>query len=1059
MLPVLQVRLLGNLQLQYAGQTLTAISSPRVQTLLAYLILQNSRPVSRQQLAALFWPETSEAQARTNLRNLIHQLRQVLPCFDDFIQVDLHSLCWRKESTYFLDVEAFESCFSVKAGQSLQQEMLERAIQIYTGDLLPECYDDWIEPLRARLRQAYLYALEALAAMTEEARDFPTALAYARRLVDGDPLHAVANCMLVRLYALAGDRVTACKAYQSYARLLWQELKIEPDAELQELFHLLQSPHQFPKSYRESTPLIGRKTEWHEMLSAWKKATAGHVQVLLITGEAGIGKTRLVEEFVHWADLQGILTSTACCYPAEGNLPYAPVVSWLRARPLPHLEKIWLTEISRLLPEIQQTHSGQPKPENLHEGWQRQHLFDALVHAFIDRMNAQLLVIEDIHWCDQDTLEWLHYLLRSTPTAPLLVIATVRSGQVLADHPIHHLQATWRSAEKFTELEIKPLNEVETTQLANCIHQQVSMEKLNAEEIHQIYQEAEGNPLFTVERVRLGATQSCSDPLRENWPVVSDRVRSVLLERISQVSAETRETIYLAATIGREFNLGVLRAASKEGEENLVRSLDELMQRHLIRETTAETYDFTHDLLRQAALTGISMAHRRLLHRKVAEAYLQLNQSEPYPRDAEIACHYELASMNLQAIHHYRLAAETAASSFANADAIRYVGRAIDVAEGSGLGTARSISTEEYAYLQEREGELLALEGKYPQAQRCFEQALAQPFPASRKWRAEVYQKICDSLTAQYKHALAHAALDQSERTLNFDEEGGSLEDLQEWLQIQLARIQLYYWEGNPEKMEAIIHWIEPDIEARGRIDQQTTLLSLQYMARQRRERYRLSAETVEIGRRRLELAEKYSGAFDQARARFQYGFGLLWRGDLVAAKEWLTRSLEATSRIGARIWQVRSLAYLSIANRKLGNLSEVEEQGWQLLALCQGIGDQTYYGMGLANLGWLAWRRGDTERAKALCEEGNRVWEKSGSNVFHCLTYWVLLAIAVAQRDLQQAADFARVLLDSNPFYQPVPAPAAELLWQALSVSGDESTALERFKQALEEARIAREL
>jgi DNA-binding SARP family transcriptional activator len=1056
MFPVLQVQLLGNFQLQYEGQTLTAISSQRIQTLLAYVILQRCKPVSRQQVAALFWPDTSEAQARTNLRNLIHQLRQVFPCFDDFIQVDTSSLMWRKGSSYILDVDSFENCFPGKAGQPLQQDMLEQALRIYSGDLLPDCYDDWIEPIRACLRRMYLSALGDLATMAEEARDFPTALTYARRLVAVDPLLAAANCQLIRLHMLVGDRVAACKAYQSYARLLWQELKLEPEAELQDVFHLIQSSCAPPTSFRNSTPLVGRKNEWHEILTAWKSATAGHVQVLLITGEAGIGKTRLVEELVHWADLQGILTATAFCYPAEGNLPFAPIVSWLRTRPLPHLEKVWLTEIARLLPEIRQNHSGQPKSENLHEGWQRQHLFDALAHAFMDRKQAQILVIEDIHWCDQDTLDWLHYLMRFTPKAPLLIIATVRNGEVLADHPVHHLQATLRSDVKFMELRIKPLNEGETAQLANCIHQQISTQNLSTEEMQQIYQEAEGNPLFTVEMVRLGATKPCAEPSHENGLLVSDRVQSLLLERIGQVSVETREIVCLAATIGREFNLDVLRIASQESDESIVSSIDELLQRCIIREITPEIYDFTHDLLRQAAFTGMSMAHLRLLHRRVAEAYQQLNQAELHPRNAEIASHYELAGMPVQACRHYGLAAETAAHTFANADAIRYFGRAVEMAEGCGTGV---ISSEEYAHLLERQGDVLALVGKVQQAQNCFERALAQPFPASGIWRAGIYQKICDSLVPQYKHALAHAALDQSEKALGPGEKRGSLEEVQEWLQIQLSRIQLYYWEGRPEEMEGIIQKIRSDIEALGRMDQQTTLLSLQYMARQRRERYRLSAETVGIGRRRLELAEKYSGPFDQARAKFQYGFGLLWYGDLIAARDWLALSLEATSRIGARIWQVRSLAYLSITDRKLGNLAEVDGESRQLLDLCHDIGDQTYYGMGLANLGWLAWRMGDWERAITLCREGNQVWEKSGSNVFHCLTYWVLLAIAVAQHDLHQAAECARVLLDPNPFYQPVPVPTAKLLQQAISAYEDENIALEGFKQALEEARAAREL
>ncbi len=616
-------------------------------------------------------------------------------------------------------------------------------------------------------------------------------------------------------------------------------------------------------------PLIGRKAEWYQLLSLWQNASAGQSQLVFISGDAGIGKTRLVEELENWALCQGILTSAAFCYPAEGNLPYAPVVSWLRAQAFPKLEKTWVAEIGRLLPEVQQNIPGLPRVEPLHEAWQRQRLFEALARALLAWQQPLLLVLEDIHWADQDTLEWLHYLLRFAPKAPILIVATMRSGEIAIDHPLAALQATLRSEGRCIELKLRPLSEDESVQLTGCAMLESSGQTLSAEKAGGFCREAEGNPLFLIEFVRLGRTLPGLHADREDPLVDSERIQSVLSRRISQLNSATREMTALAATIGRAFSLDVLRQASGESDEKIVEDIDELIHRHFIQEIAPDAYDFTHDLLRQAAFSQLSTAHRRLLHRKVAEAYQRLDQALLYPREAEIASHYERAGLLLQAIQHYRLAAESAAGIFANADAQSHLQRAIELAETIGVGETTGFSPAEFAMLLERMGDILALDGKYSQAQVCFEHALAQPFSPSGAWRSQIYRKISDALVLQYQHGLAYIALDQAELALQFSNMSSDIPERLEWLQIQLARTQLFYWDNHPDQMETIIQQIGPTIEVVGSLDQQNTLLSLQYQLKLRQERYRLSEETVAIGRHRLELTEKLSDPFELAVAQF----------------------------------------------------------------------------------------------------------------------------------------------------------------------------------------------
>jgi DNA-binding SARP family transcriptional activator len=1062
----LQVQLLGGFSLSINGTPLTTFKTPRLQALLAFLILNHGKPQFRYQIAYTFWPESSEAQARTNLRNLIHLLRQALPESDQFIAFETQTMHWRENSPYTLDVKEFEKLLVLKPGIPPRKEVIDRAVRLYQGDLLPSCYDDWIIAERERLRQAYLAALESLAEMAENSREYLAALEYTRRLLQAEPLHTNSNRQLIRLYSLSNNHPAAIQAYQAYARLLKRELGIQPDQETQALADYLirqtEEAH-IPPIPNAWTTLVGRQAEWRRLLNVWQFAATGNPQALFVKGEAGIGKTRLVEELVQWASRLGIHTAVAHCYPAEGSLPYAPAVDWLKSHPLPRLEDVWLVELSRLMPEILQAHPKLTPPPALNEAWQRQRLFEALARAILGSRRKMLLVIEDIHWCDQDTLEWLHYLLRFDAHVPVLIVATERSEEIVdPDHPVETLQTALRAFDKYTEIELKPLNQADSFKLAALVAEKITNQSLHHDFTEYIYRETEGNPLFVVELIQVGQTLSLqeSPSVEQEGPI--GRVQAMLKRRISQVSSATRELTSLAATIGREFPLDVLRQTSEESEENIVKALDELLHRRIIREISPETYDFTHDKLRQAVFSGLSTAHRRLLHRKVAEAYLRLDESSPRPRNAEIASHYEHAGLFLRAIEQYQLAAEYAARIFANVEAQHYLQRAIDLAETLGVGQTNGLPVSVYAKLLERSGSLLLLNGQYLQAQEAFEQALAQPFSASRLWRSQVYRNISTIMLQQNDHSQAHAALDQAEQSLGDLPGGGTLQERQEWLQVQIERGLLYYWTIQPDQIEKIVREIMPIVEGDGRMDQRIELVRIQLFARYRRERWRLSSGTLELARRGLELAETLADPYYLAWMQFQLGFTLLWYGDLPAAREWIGKSYDQANRIGARLLEVRSLAYLAITSRKLGEMELLRQQAYKLVEMASNMGEHSYHGVGIACLGWLAWKDGDITQAEKLCHSAEKAWDQYATGfAMKWLGNWVLLAISVSRRQAQEAERWGNALLDPSPKLQPIAEPMASLLRQGLSAcqAKDEQAAFQFFNQALGAAKMAGDL
>jgi len=200
----LVVRLLGNLQIM-RGPTLIELDAARQQSLLAYLILNRGTPQPRQHLAFMLWPDSPESQARTNLRNLLHKLSLHLPDLDDLIQKTGQSLVWRLDAPVILDIAELEAVLA--ADCTLDQ--LERACQLYRGNLLPSCYDDWIGPERERLHAAFERFLEKGVDRLESQQDYRNSLRFVERLLQLDPVQESHHRRLMTLHALVGDRSSA----------------------------------------------------------------------------------------------------------------------------------------------------------------------------------------------------------------------------------------------------------------------------------------------------------------------------------------------------------------------------------------------------------------------------------------------------------------------------------------------------------------------------------------------------------------------------------------------------------------------------------------------------------------------------------------------------------------------------------------------------------------------------------------------------------------------------------------------------------------------------------
>jgi DNA-binding SARP family transcriptional activator len=654
---VLRVRLLGELDLRFGSRPLPALESGRAETLLAFLLLNRDAAQPRQRLAFLLWPDSTEAQARTNLRHVLHNLRRALPELDRYLEITPRTLRWQPGTPLRLDVAEFEQ--AVASGDD------ERAVAAYGGDLLEGNYDEWLLEHRDRLRELHLEALDRLATRLARRREYAQAIHYAERLVRHDPLREDTYRLLMQLHDGRGDRARALRAYHACAAALDRELGIVPSRATRELYEaLLPGDAQAPEPTQFAGALVGRAAERERLIELWRDAERGRSRLVLITGEPGIGKTRLLEDLSSWCTQRGAVIAFARSYAAEGKLALGPVTEWLRSDALAsrrgRLDAGTLAELARLLPEL-----GPAAAEPLPEEERRRRLFGAVERAIRASGGPVLLVADDLHWADDETLQFLHYLLRGAADAQMLIGAAARHEDVDA---LAGLLTSLRMADRVSEIELDRLSREETGVLAD----RLADRRLETEEMDRLFAETDGNPLFVLEALRAGWT--------DGRVALPPRVHAVIEFRLAQLSGPANRLAGVAATVGREFTSDLLVEASELDERELVHALDELWRRRVIADRGPDAYDFTHDKLREVAYQALSPMRRRRTHLLVARALAAKPGSDP----AQVAVHYDRAGAGEQAADWYRRAAAAEQLRGAGDNGVRHLERALAlVSEGS----------------------------------------------------------------------------------------------------------------------------------------------------------------------------------------------------------------------------------------------------------------------------------------------------------------------------------------------------------------------------------------
>jgi predicted ATPase len=905
---------LGQPRIKRDGRTIETDTRKAV-ALLAYLSVSGEFQ-SRDTLAALLWSEMDDERARAALRRTLSSLRAAVGGEALYVTRDGLSL---NADNVWCDVVEFELAITA-TGRHVHiaspcpdcLPVMEAAVNLYRDHFLSGFslrdsaeFDDWQAATTEQLRRSYSAALAWLVEAHSLTGEFEKAIDLARRWLAVDSMREEAHRWLMRLYAWSGVRDAALRQYREAVGILDEELGVGPLPETTALYEEIQEGRLAPPVVQsrptpaESAPptvadhpavplpLIGRATAWEALRGAYADvATSGRLAA--VTGEAGIGKTRLVEAFLEEARRLGATTVEVACYEGESNLAYAPIAAAIRAlhgHPgaagrLAAIPAHWLGEVVRLVPELG---GAAPAPSIETGGPGAQTRFYAGISDALCRLLGGdvpgVLFLDDAQWADDASLDLLAYLARRLDELTVLLIvswgdAAGGNGEATALR-LRRLIAEAQRAGTGRLIELARWRPSDVLELVSADER---LRPRAAEIADRLYRETEGLPYFVVEYL------AALDGATDNW-TIPQTVRDLLAGRLAGVAGTAQQLLQTAAAIGRSFDYTTLWEVSGRSEEEVVMGLEKLLAGGLIRElggalSDGESveraaddvyYDFAHQQMRALVYESTHLARRRLLHRRIAAA-LQTRARGPAGEASAslIGHHYRLGGQDAVAADSYRRAGDHARAVYAHREALDH------------YRTALALGHSEAGDLHEAAGDLHTLLGEYGAALQAYESAAAQAREAD---------------LGRIEHKLGQVY----ERRGNWELAESHF----------CAALDRYRAAGEPSELARL------NVD-RSRVAYRSGDLSLA----------RTLAEAA------LALAEAAADPTAEAQARNTLGILARHEGDSDAAREQLERSLalaEARDVTAARVAALNNLARLHESEGRTGEALALLEQAIDL--------------------------------------------------------------------------------------------------------------------------------
>ena len=882
----------------------------------------------------------------------------------------------------------------------------------------------------------------------EAAGQAPAALQAALSLIERDPLREDAHRLVMRVYARQGRRNAALEQYARCRDFVQAELGVEPTTETNELYQSILTgrfavqPLPVPVSAAEPpalsisvaghnplelaapSVLVGRDGELTLLYQRWQQARSGRSQLVLLYGETGVGKTRLVETFADQLRSRGAAVLWGRCYEFERRLPFQPIADALTAvlsrmsgAELAHLPDWVNAALARLLPlvveklprlaeyagaEIEQGHGP---------------LFNGVTHFFsaLSARSPLLLIVEDLHWASESTLELLHHLVRHLAGQPVLFVGTVRHEALEPGHALWSLQQHLQGEQLAQSYRLERLSSEAVTALIEKMSGAGERIRPLAE---WLYAETEGNPFFLVEIVKAffetgvlsvvdGVWRGDFDRIRHRELALPATIRDTVEARVRRLKPDSQEALRWASVLGREFDFDLLSAVWQHGqdEETTLGVLDDLLRYRLIAEgaaTTDRDYVFTHHKIQEVVYADIPVRRQQFMHARAAASIEALYDTHLDAFAGELAFHCEQGRQIDKAITYLRLAGEQAAAQFANSEAIDYFSCALtltpetDRAGRYGLVLARERICDIQGARDAQAQDLAALEE--------LAQVLSDDHRAEVALRRANYAEATGDYSAAIEAAQAAVTLVQNAKNTRIEAVG--------YLQQGRALLRRGDYVAAQARLEQALILARSAHLSKVEADSLRSLGIISYNQSQFGEAKAHYEQALNIyraiGERRNEsgtlnnLGLVLSSMGDPDRARLHYeqalrifqetgdrrGEGIVFnnlgiiarrQGDIAGARAYYEGSLDIRREIGDRRGEGIALSNLGTVARSLGEYDRATDYHEQALRIHREVGDRTGEGQVLLESGIDAAHQGHYREARTCYEQCQEICLETG--------------------------------------------------------------------------------
>jgi len=728
---------------------------------------------------------------------------------------------------------------------------------------------------------------------------------------------------------------------------------------------------------------IGREKALKTVRDAMYDSIDGKGKLVLISGEAGIGKTRLVEELLQHSKSENVLVLMGKCFFREGGDPYLPFVEaindYVRQQKEQEKEVAIPAELGGMISR-DSARANMPmgligisgdadevaevKPTKVDVTLERERMFETVYKFFSDISKKQPLIffLDDMHWADNATLQLLYYLARSIRESRVLILGAYRSEEIESSAEAHPLTETLQRMTRERLVQRITLERMSLDDTAKIIDSMFEREMPKNLAEH-LYKDTEGNPYFIEEVVKSLVESGAIDPNAKDSEIdvakmkIPSSVTDLISRRIEQLAEDTRKVLDYASVIGNEFNYYVLLSTTGSEEEVMVESLDKLLDLKLIKEdptTGGENYMFTHNMNREVIYQNLSRAKRRLMHKKVAKSLEDVYKGREDTVIYSLAYHYSQAADLEKAIDYNLKAGEKAMSIFAFTEALNYYKRAL---EGIGTREIDEKSVDKEVNILNRIGEIYAIQGDWRSALKHHYEAI----------------RLCEGNSPQKSMAYRLIGMIEMERA----EWKIAIDSCEKALKISEA-IQDY--SGMSDAFSGLA-WISWKIG-----DHEKTLI---YANKSIENAKRIKNESM-VAKAYIDIGNSYNE--------------LLSNYDM--ALEYYENALRILQRDMTDLNQL-ARAYNNIGDvfMKKNEYEKAIEYFKKCLDISTKTGDIRFKAFGTANIGECLIRMGEGDKAKPYLDESLKMFEKSDNRYMISQMYHFYGVMAKQKSQWEEAA------------------------------------------------------